>query len=58
MFMTLNIFQARFALSSCAVFSRSDTTSDSERFYNTVLEFLSDIEERNDVNALLIWWNR
>lgn len=50
--------QTRFALSSCAVFSRTDIKTDSERFYNTVLEFLNDVEERLDVDALLMWWNR
>lgn len=50
--------QARFALSSSAVFSRTDLATDSERFYNTVLEFLYDVEEKEDVDSLLMWWNR
>jgi hypothetical protein len=39
------------------VFCRSDTLTDSERFYVTVLEFLDDPEERADVDDLLNWWN-
>ncbi|OBZ74977.1 hypothetical protein A0H81_05476 [Grifola frondosa] len=50
--------QVRFALSSSSVFSRTDTVTDSERFYNSVLEFLDDINEKEDVDALLAWWNR
>lgn len=50
--------QVRFALSSSAVFSRTDTTTDSERFYQSVLEVLTDIEEQQEVDELLKWWNR
>lgn len=50
--------KARFALSSSNVFSRTDTTTDSERFYNSLLELLEDPEEVVEVNALIIWWNR
>ncbi|KJA29576.1 hypothetical protein HYPSUDRAFT_119569, partial [Hypholoma sublateritium FD-334 SS-4] len=50
--------QARFALSSSSVFSRTDTATDSERFYNSILEVLEDPDEADDVNALLAWWNR
>lgn len=49
--------QVRFALSSSSVFCRSDTTTDSERFYDTIVEFLDDPEEREEVNNLLMWWN-
>jgi hypothetical protein len=52
------IGQARFALSSSSVFSRTDTQTDSERFYNSVLELFEDIEEREEVEDLLVWWNR
>ncbi|KJA13589.1 hypothetical protein HYPSUDRAFT_151445 [Hypholoma sublateritium FD-334 SS-4] len=50
--------QARFALSSSSVFSRTDTSTDSERFYNSLLELLADPEEIDEVNTLLVWWNR
>ena len=50
--------QVRFALSSSPVFSRTDTVTDSERFYNTVLDLFEDVEEQQEVNDLLTWWNR
>ncbi|KIM75845.1 hypothetical protein PILCRDRAFT_13218 [Piloderma croceum F 1598] len=50
--------QVRFALSSSAVFSRLDTITDSERFYNSVLEYFADVDEQEEVKELLIWWNR
>jgi hypothetical protein len=50
--------QARFALSSSPVFSRTDTVTDSETFYNSILDFLEDIDEQEEVNDLLVWWNR
>ncbi|KAF8956821.1 hypothetical protein BDZ97DRAFT_1763403 [Flammula alnicola] len=49
---------ARFALSSSSVFNRTDTTTDSERFYNSILELLEDPDETSEVNNLLAWWNR
>ena len=33
-------------------------STDSERFYNTVLELLQDPDEDEEVNALLNWWNK
>ena len=52
------VSQTRFALSSSAVFSRTDTVTDSERFYNSILEYFEDIDEQDEVRELLIWWNR
>lgn len=52
------LLKVRFALSSSAVFSRTDTTTDSERFYDSVIEIFEDPDERLEVNDLLIWWNR
>jgi hypothetical protein len=49
--------QLRFALSSSSTFSRSDTSTDSERFYESVSDFLDDPEEKGEVNDLLSWWN-
>jgi hypothetical protein len=52
------MLQVRFALSSSPVFSRTDTSTDSERFYTSVLELFEDVEENEEVNDLLAWWNR
>jgi hypothetical protein len=51
-------WKVRFALSSMPVFSRTDTTTDSERFYNSIFYLLHDVEEQVEVNLLLSWWNR
>lgn len=40
------------------MFSRSDTVTDSERFYNSLLEILDDAAEKIEVEALLNWWNQ
>ena len=32
--------------------------TDSERFYNTILDLLMDPDEVNEVDALLTWWNQ
>lgn len=40
------------------MFSRTDTITDSERFYNSVLELLEDPDEKQEVAELLTWWNR
>ena len=53
-----SLCQVHFALSSSPVFCRLDTVSDSERFYLSVLELFNDVEELNEVNDLLAWWNR
>ncbi|KJA25460.1 hypothetical protein HYPSUDRAFT_134698 [Hypholoma sublateritium FD-334 SS-4] len=50
--------QARFALCSSNVFNRNDTTTDSERFYNSILELLEHPDETAEVDRLLAWWNR
>jgi hypothetical protein len=50
--------QVRFALSSASTYSRTDTETDSERFYNTVLELLDDPLEKKEVSELLDWWNQ
>ncbi|RXW25760.1 hypothetical protein EST38_g2 [Candolleomyces aberdarensis] len=44
-------------MNASATFSRTDTVTDSEYFYNLVLELLEDPEESNDVEDLLKWWN-
>jgi hypothetical protein len=50
--------QVRFSLSSSPVFSRTDTVTDSEKFYNSVVELFDDPEELEEINELLAWWNR
>ena len=50
--------QARFALSSSPVFTRSDTVTDSERFYTSILDLLEDPDEVKEVGDLLAWWDR
>ncbi|RDB22948.1 hypothetical protein Hypma_009802 [Hypsizygus marmoreus] len=50
--------QTRFALCSSAVFSRTDTVTDSERFYSSILDLLEDPEEKAEVDRLLAWWNQ
>ena len=53
----LTIWQLRFALTSSSVFCRTDTSTDSERFYESVLDFLDHPDEQNEVRDLLNWWN-
>jgi hypothetical protein len=50
--------KVRFALSSSSVFSRTDTTTDSETFYHSLLDLLEDPEEYKEIDELLTWWNR
>ncbi|TEB31011.1 hypothetical protein FA13DRAFT_1754862 [Coprinellus micaceus] len=47
----------RFALSSSAVFSRNDKSTDSERFYQSIMDFLESPSEREEVKGLIRWWN-
>jgi hypothetical protein len=47
-----------FALTSSPVFSRTDTVTDSETFYSSILELFGDTDEKEEVAELLIWWNR
>ncbi|TEB22934.1 hypothetical protein FA13DRAFT_1640577 [Coprinellus micaceus] len=50
--------QVRFALSSQAVFSRTDLITDSEFFYNLIIELLEDPDEEVETAELLKWWNQ
>ncbi|KAH7917440.1 hypothetical protein BV22DRAFT_1052428 [Leucogyrophana mollusca] len=50
--------QTRFALTSAQVFSRTDLATDSERFYNSILDLLEDLDEVEEVDQLMLWWNR
>ncbi|KAG2152839.1 hypothetical protein DEU56DRAFT_727563 [Suillus clintonianus] len=45
-------------LNSSSVFSRTDTTTDSETFYHSLLDLFEDPDECNEVDELLTWWNR
>ncbi|KAG1882190.1 hypothetical protein F4604DRAFT_1921918 [Suillus subluteus] len=48
----------RFALCSLSVFSRTDTATDSETFYHSLLDLMEDPDEKGEVIDLLVWWNR
>ena len=50
--------QARFALTSAQVFSHTDLITDSEHFYTSILDLLDDPDEKDEVDQLLMWWNR
>jgi hypothetical protein len=50
--------QTHFTLTSAQVFSCSDLVTDSECFYTSIMELLDDPEEREEVNLLILWWNR
>ncbi|KAF8833338.1 hypothetical protein BDN67DRAFT_992856 [Paxillus ammoniavirescens] len=50
--------QTCFALTSAQVFSCTDLVTDSERFYNSIMELLNDADEKDEVDQLLIWWNQ
>ncbi|KIM61427.1 hypothetical protein SCLCIDRAFT_25912 [Scleroderma citrinum Foug A] len=50
--------QAHFALTSAQVFSCTDLITDSEHFYTSILDLLSDLDEKDEVDQLLMWWNR
>jgi hypothetical protein len=43
---------------SSPVFSRTDTVTDSETFYTSVLDLLEDEDEKEEVTDLIAWWNR
>ncbi|KAG0705277.1 hypothetical protein DFH29DRAFT_980969 [Suillus ampliporus] len=49
--------QIRFALCSSSVFSRTDTITDSETFYHSLLDLLEDPDEHMETTELLLWWN-
>ncbi|KAG1758576.1 hypothetical protein EDD22DRAFT_783721, partial [Suillus occidentalis] len=49
--------QVQFALSLSSMFSQTDTTTDSETFYHSLLDLLEDLEECKKVDELLTWWN-
>ena len=50
--------QVRFALSSSLVFSQTDLATNSERFYNSILDLFYDPDEQEEVTDLIVWWNR
>ena len=35
-----------------------DAVMDSEWFYNLLLELFEDLDEKQEVEELLVWWNR
>ncbi|KAG2347117.1 hypothetical protein BDR05DRAFT_974185 [Suillus weaverae] len=48
--------QVQFALSSSSVFSCTDTVTDSEIFYHSILDLLEDPNESEEVVDLMMWW--
>lgn len=40
------------------MFSRTDTVTNSETFYHSLLDLLEDPDEHGEVTGLLLWWNR
>ncbi|EGN92219.1 hypothetical protein SERLA73DRAFT_66102, partial [Serpula lacrymans var. lacrymans S7.3] len=50
--------QVHFALLAQSVFSRTDTITDSEGFFNSILGLLQDPNEIEEDNDLLAWWNQ
>ncbi|KAG1738830.1 uncharacterized protein EDB91DRAFT_1237634 [Suillus paluster] len=52
------LINIRFALCSSSVFSCTDTITDSEMFYHSLLDLLEDPDERMETTELLLWWNR
>ena len=56
--LTFTKSKVRFALSSGAVFCRTDQATDSEFFYDLVIDLLEDEQERQEVDDLIKWWNR
>jgi hypothetical protein len=40
------------------VFSRTDVATNSEGFYNSILDLLYDEDEQEESKDLLAWWNR
>ena len=39
------------------VFSCTDLITDSEQFYNSILELLQDQNKSEEVDLLFLWWN-
>ncbi|KAG1823252.1 hypothetical protein DFJ58DRAFT_720072 [Suillus subalutaceus] len=50
--------QVWFSLSSLSVFSQTDTVTDSENFYNSILDLLEDPNESEEVVDLMMWWTQ
>ncbi|KAG1854296.1 hypothetical protein F4604DRAFT_1883352 [Suillus subluteus] len=40
------------------LFSHTDTATNSETFYHSLLDLLEDPDEQGEVTDLLVWWNR
>ncbi|EGN98270.1 hypothetical protein SERLA73DRAFT_153398 [Serpula lacrymans var. lacrymans S7.3] len=49
--------QVKFALCSSPIFTKSSKVTDSESFYNSVLDVFDDPDEAQELNDLLTWWN-
>ncbi|KAN0079960.1 hypothetical protein V8E55_009526 [Tylopilus felleus] len=49
------LVSTHFALTSAQVFSHTDHVTDSEQFYDSVLELLDDPEEKEEVDQFITW---
>ena len=54
----IDLCQAHFALTLAQVFSHTDLVTDSECFDTSILDLLDDHDEKDEVDQLLMWWNR
>jgi hypothetical protein len=45
-------------LSSASIFSSTDKTTDSGRFYLSLFDLLNDAREKRELDVFLAWWNR
>ncbi|KAG2131482.1 hypothetical protein BD769DRAFT_1627750 [Suillus cothurnatus] len=50
--------QIQFSLSSSCIFSCTDTVTDSENFYHSILDLLQDPDESEEVVDLMMWWTQ
>lgn len=39
------------------MFARSNCVTDSERFYNTIMDLFLEVRELGEINQLIAWWN-
>ncbi|KAF9236552.1 hypothetical protein BU15DRAFT_89082 [Melanogaster broomeanus] len=53
-----SVTKASVAYVATQVFLCTDLITDSEHFYNSVLELLEDHDEKDEVDHLMTWWNR
>lgn len=50
--------QVRFSISLLSMFSRTNTVTNSENFYHSILDLLEDPDESKEVTDLMTWWTQ